>query len=155
MFLQILVLLTAFYKHINNSIIAKAYHSIVSYSMVLLYGRNNEGLGLVLLFSGLDYWTGTLDYWTGTLDYWTGTLDWLAYIWLFHILWLDLWSLACKIAHLGHMQPTQMLKMSSGIYENCISPFIMPLYITYSLTCNVAGTAGYATEIINQRSTCQ
>ena len=135
------MLLTAFYKHINNSIIAKACHSIVSYSMVLLYGRNNEGLGLALLFSGLDYWTGTL--------------DWLAYIWLFHILWLDLWSLACKLAPLGHMQPTQMPKMSSGIYENCISPFIMPLYSTYSLPYNVAGSARNVTAIVNQRSTCQ
>ena len=38
-----------------------------------------------LLFSGLDYWTGTLDWTTG-----------LTYFWFLHILWLDLWSLASK-----------------------------------------------------------
>ena len=38
-----------------------------------------------LLFSGLDYWTGTLDWTTG-----------LTYFWFLHILWLDLQSLASK-----------------------------------------------------------
>ena len=38
-----------------------------------------------LLFSGLDYWTGTLDWTTG-----------LTYFWFLHILWMDLRSLASE-----------------------------------------------------------
>ena len=80
-----------------------------------------------LLFSGLDYWTGTLDWTTG-----------LTYFWFLHILRLVLLSLASKNP-LGTCNPLldtedkqwNMQKLSLNIFATVYYATIQHLFLTW------------------------